>query len=85
MKRNTLALALAAAMAMGLAPAVHAQKPMDNVKAMDTDRDGMISKAEFLRMMEAKFDAMDKQKRGRLTPEDVARSIKEIGATYGYN
>ncbi len=83
MKASKLALALAAAMTMGFAPVAFADKGMDNIKAMDKDKDGMISKAEFMSMMEEKWNAMDKAKKGKLTADDVAKSIKDIAATYG--
>jgi hypothetical protein len=57
---------------------------MDNIKAMDSDKDGMISKAEAMRMVEAKFDAMMKQKGvTKLTPQDVQKVIDDIAKAYG--
>jgi Ca2+-binding EF-hand superfamily protein len=52
---------------------------------MDADKDGMISKSEFVRMMEAQFDAMDKAKTGRLTPAQVQEVIDSIGKQFGYS
>ena len=46
------------------------------VKAM-ADKDGMVSKREFLRMMEKKFDEMDKGKKGMLSQADVMRIFRE--------
>jgi Ca2+-binding EF-hand superfamily protein len=83
MKRMTLATAVLAAAIAALPPMVYAQKGMDNIKAMDKDKDGMISKSEFMAMMEQKFDMMDKAKKGRLSAEDVAKSIAEIQRVYG--
>ncbi len=83
MKSTRIAMAIAAAMTMGLASVAYAQKGMDNIKAMDKDKDGMISKAEFMAMMEAKWAAMDKSKKGKLTADDVSKSIMDIAATYG--
>lgn len=84
MKASKLATAVALCMSLGLAPAAFAaDKGMDMIKSMDADKDGMISKAEFVKMMEKHYDAMDKAKKGRLTTEDVAKAIKEIAATYG--
>jgi hypothetical protein len=79
----TLATLLAAAMLAVVPPMAHAQKGMDNIKAMDKDRDGMISKPEFMAMMEKMYDDMDKGRKGKLTAEDVAKSIQEIYKTYG--
>jgi hypothetical protein len=83
MKAISLATALVAATLAFAPPVVHAQKGMDMIKSMDTDKDGMISKPEFMRMMEQKFDMMDKEKKGKLTPADVAKSIAEIQRVYG--
>jgi Ca2+-binding EF-hand superfamily protein len=83
MKRITLATLLAAATLAAVPPVALAQKSMDNIKAMDKDKDGMISKAEFMAMMEKAYDDMDKSRKGRLTAEDVAKSIQEIFKTYG--
>jgi len=83
MKRITLAAALAAAMFAVVPPLAHAQKGMDNIKAMDMDKDGMISKPEFMAMMEKMYDSMDKGRKGKLSAEDVAKSIQEIYKTYG--
>jgi hypothetical protein len=83
MKRMTLATAIAAAMLAAVPPVALAQKGMDNIKAMDKDKDGMISKTEFMAMMEKAYDNMDKSRKGRLTAEDVAKSIEEIFKTYG--
>ena len=83
MKRMTLATLVAAAMLAVVPPVAMAQKSMDNIKAMDKDKDGMISKSEFMAMMEKAYNDMDKSKKGRLTPEDVAKSIQEILKTYG--
>jgi hypothetical protein len=83
MKASKLALALAMAMTMGFASIAYADKGMDNIKAMGKGKDGMITKAEFMAMMEEKWNMMDKGKKGKLTAEDVAKSIKEIAATYG--
>jgi Ca2+-binding EF-hand superfamily protein len=91
MKVSKLAVLVAAVAAMGLAPLAHAQtgqsksKSMEAVKTMDADKDGMITKAEFVRMMEARFDAMDKAKTGRLTPAQVQEVIDSIGKQFGYS
>jgi EF hand len=47
----------------------------DDVKAllllMDTDKNGKISKQEFMRFMEAEFDRLDKDKSGELDPKEL--------------
>ena len=37
------------------------------------NKDGMISKKNFMAMMEKKFDEMDKSKKGMLSTDDVMR------------
>jgi Ca2+-binding EF-hand superfamily protein len=38
---------------------------------MDTDKNGKVSKAEFMRFMEAEFDWADKNKDGELDPKEL--------------
>jgi len=45
---------------------------MAGVKPM-ANKDGMVSKKDFMTMMEKKFDAMDKGKKGMLPIDDVMR------------
>ncbi len=89
MKHPRSALAVLAAALLVAVPLAQAQTTTQprpaGVMAMDADKDGMISKPEFMRMMEAKFDEMDKAKTGRLTPAQVQQSITEIGKTYGHS
>lgn len=41
---------------------------------MDTDKNGKISKAEFMKFMEAEFDRLDKDKSGELDPKELTQS-----------
>jgi hypothetical protein len=41
---------------------------------MDTDKNGKISKQEFMRFMEAEFDRLDKDKSGELDPRELTQS-----------
>jgi hypothetical protein len=41
--------------------------------------DGMVTKREFLRMMEKRFDALDRQRSGMLPASDIARIIDPVG------
>lgn len=38
-----------------------------------TTKDGMISKKDFMAMMEKRWNAMDKQKKGMLSKDDVMK------------
>ena len=41
---------------------------------MDTDKNGKISKQEFMGFMEAEFDRLDKDKSGELDPKELTQS-----------
>jgi Ca2+-binding EF-hand superfamily protein len=48
---------------------------------MDTDKNGKISKQEWMRFMEAEFDRLDKNKNGELDVKEIAQS-KLRGSTF---
>ena len=82
MSRTTQALAFA--MMLGAA-AVSAPSFADDqgprwwepmVKKM-ANKDGMVTKRDFLSMMEKKFDEMDRNKRGMLSTADVMRIFSD--------
>ncbi len=77
MKKLATAVALCAALGAFTALPAHAEsnqsQAMQTVKSMKKDKDGMITKAEFMRMVEQKWDGMALAERGgRLTPEEAA-------------
>lgn len=37
--------------------------------------DGMVTKADFVKLMEKRFDAMDKGRKGMLSAQDIARLL----------
>jgi Ca2+-binding EF-hand superfamily protein len=41
---------------------------------MDTNKNGRISKPEFMTFMEAEFDRLDKDKSGELDPKELTES-----------
>ena len=41
---------------------------------MDTNKNGKVSKDEFLKFMEAEFDRLDKDKSGELDPKELTQS-----------
>jgi hypothetical protein len=84
MKPSKIAAAVAMGLALGFGQVALAQKNMDNVMTLDTDRDGMISKSEAMRMFEQKFDATTKQKGvQKLSARDVQAIIDDVARTYG--
>lgn len=46
------------------------QQSMDMMKKMDVNKDGMVSKDEYMKFYEAKFDSMDKNKDKMVTQEE---------------
>src|ERR1700691_5352867 len=42
---------------------------------MDTDKNGKISKAEFMKFMEAEFDRLDTDKSGELDAKELTQSL----------
>jgi|HubBroStandDraft_2_1064218.scaffolds.fasta_scaffold492891_2 hypothetical protein len=41
---------------------------------MNTDKNGMVSKQEFMRFMEAEFERLDKNKKGELNVKELTKS-----------
>jgi hypothetical protein len=41
---------------------------------MNTDKNGMVSRQEYMRFMEAEFDRLDKEKKGELDAKRLAQS-----------
>ncbi len=73
----------AAAMATAFAStAVLAAKEDENaekfVKMCDTDKDGMVSKDEVMKMVEKMFDKHDTKKMGKLDKKQTEQFLKEL-------
>lgn len=41
---------------------------------MDTDKNGMVSKQEFMKFMETEFERLDKAKKGQLNVKELTQS-----------
>ena len=88
------ALALGAPFA--LPSAAHAQAQAENTPAASENmikkkmvgKDGMVSREDYMRAMGEHYDKMankdGKTKRAKLTREEAAMVIKDIGKSYGY-
>ena len=48
---------------------------------MDADRNGKISKKDFMNRMEAVFDRLDKDRHGELDPRQFRQSVRVRSAT----
>ena len=53
------------------------------IKAMDTNGDGAIDKAEYLAHAEAQFKKMDLNGDGRITPDELQKIRERRGAMRG--
>jgi hypothetical protein len=89
-QKDVLAAALTVVLACAMIGTVIAQKTAvekapnpialgeDDVKQllllMDTDKNGKISKKEFMDFMSAEFDRLDTDKSGELDPKELAQS-----------
>ena len=80
LKQFAKALSFGAMLAMAAlsapAPALAADGDMMASRAEGTkmaNKDGMITKRDFMMLMEKKFDEMDKGKKGMLSVDDVMR------------
>jgi EAL domain-containing protein (putative c-di-GMP-specific phosphodiesterase class I) len=82
MKKTVSAIVLCAALGGFAALPAQAQstQAMQAVKAMKTDSNGMITKAEFMRMVEQKWDAMALVEKDRLTPTEAAKLLEWLAA-----
>ncbi len=80
-----IAVLVATGAALGTAAAQAADKPKDKLTLgeadvkqllllMDADKNGMISKEEYMRFMEAEFDRLDKDKSGQLDVKELTQS-----------
>jgi hypothetical protein len=56
----------------GLSPTVQL------LQLMDTDKNGKVSKEEFMRFMEAEFDLADTDKNGELDPQELRRFVYRV-------
>jgi len=54
----------------------------ENVKEllalMDTDKNGNISKQEWMRFMETEFDRLDTKKKGEIDPRELLKSTASV-------
>ena len=79
--RKTLALVALSTAAVMAAPAAVAGDDIEPIhfQAMcDTNKDGMVSKAEAMKMIEKMFDKHDTQKKGMLDKAQLEKFLKEL-------
>jgi hypothetical protein len=49
---------------------------------MDTDKNGKVSKQEYMSFMSGEFDRLDKDKSGELDPKELAQSRLRVSHTF---
>ncbi|MBL8416295.1 MAG: hypothetical protein JNM42_17840 [Propionivibrio sp.] len=83
---SIVALSLALAGGMIATPAFAADNSADMMKMMDTNKNGMIEKDEYLAYHSKVFDKMPVDKKGGATMQDVMKSFRDSFdfKTYGY-
>jgi EF hand len=57
---------------VGLSPTIRL------LQLMDTDKNGKVSKEEFMRFMEAEFEFADKNKDGELDPQELQHLVRAL-------
>lgn len=52
------------------------------LQLMDTDKNGKVSKDEFMKFMDAEFDYADKDKNGELDPTELKNLVYKMSHPY---
>jgi len=73
MRKTIIALALASSPTLAQQPPAQQMPDLDKMffEQFDSDKDGKVSKSEFLRPTEAQFDHMDSDNNGMLDQAEV--------------
>jgi hypothetical protein len=81
MKKTAMVLALAMGLAGAQVGAAFANPPDEREvwemlkKSSMLRADGMVTKSDFVKLMEKRFDAMDKGSKGMLSPAEIAKLL----------
>jgi hypothetical protein len=81
MKLKKLALATAVGIASAISAPAFAGPPDERElhemlkRSAMIRADGMVTKSDFIKLMEKRFDSADKGRRGMLTPQEIARIL----------
>lgn len=52
------------------------------LRLMDKDRNGKVSRAEYMRFMEAEFNRLDVDRSGELSPQELSHTILRANPTH---
>ena len=77
MKSRMLAAAAFAALS-AVTTAAYADGPTEFIRMADTNKDGMISKDEAMKMVEKMYDKADTKKNGKLDKKQVDHLLKSL-------
>jgi len=58
--------------------AIASEKVKELLALMDTDKNGKISKQEWMKFMEVEFDRLDTEKKGEIHPKELLRSTVSV-------
>lgn len=58
--------------------AIASEKVKELLALMDTDKNGKISKQEWVKFMEKEFDRLDTNKKGELDPKELMQSMISV-------
>ena len=58
--------------------AIASEKVKELLAMMDTDKNGKISKQEWMRFMEAEFDRLDANKKGEIDQRELTQSMVSV-------
>jgi hypothetical protein len=81
MKKTAMVLALAMGLAGAQIGAAFGGPPDEREvwemlkKSSMLRSDGMVTKSDFVKLMEKRFDSMDKGRKGMLTPAEIAKLL----------
>ena len=76
--KAAVAMVAACALAMPTVVLADALNPDAFVTMCDADKDGMVSKAEMVKMVEKVFDKHDAKKMGKLDKKQAEAFLKEL-------
>ncbi len=63
--------------------AIASDKVKELLALMDTDKNGKISKQEWMKFMEAEFDRLDTKKTGEIDPKELLKSSVSVTHVHG--
>ena len=58
--------------------AIASEKCKEILAVMDTDKNGKISKQEWMNFMEKEFDRLDTTKKGEIDPKELTQSVVSV-------